>query len=100
MQPLNHEHRDDDRTASEGVTITAQILTEAMSRVSLDADCSDIGYDFDTRFDDAGLESLQLAELIVELEEILGKQLSLVDVEAFETLGDLCRALRVTGTLH
>jgi acyl carrier protein len=83
---------------SEGM-ITAQALKDAMSRISINAAQAGPDYDFDTKFDDIGMDSLQVAELMVELEEQLGKQLDLVDIDKFETLGDLCRALRVVGEL-
>lgn len=99
MRHLNSEGGADEGIAYSEVTITSQILKEAMSRVYIEDGVPGLDYDFDTRLDDTGMESLHVAELIVELEEILGKQLDLVDVERFETLGDLCRALRATGDL-
>lgn len=82
------------------VIITSQMLSEAMSRVSIDADSPNPDYDFDTRFDEINMDSLQLAELIVELEEILGKQLEFTEIDQLETLGDLCHALRAIGELR
>jgi len=99
MQHLNSKGGEDEGLAYDEVTITSQILKEAMSRVYIEGNDPGHDYDFDTRLDETGMESLHVAELIVELEEIVGKQLDLVDVERFETLGDLCRALRATGDL-
>jgi acyl carrier protein len=91
---------DDDELVYSEVIITRSDLKDAVSRVLVDVTPPSSGYDFDTRFDDIGMDSMQVAELIVELEEILGKQLDLVDVEQFQTLGDLCRSLRATGELR
>jgi acyl carrier protein len=99
MRQLNWEDSGDEQITYDEVEITPQILRDAISRLSSSADSPGIDYDFDTTFQDAGMESLQVAELIVELEEALGKQLDLVDIDRFETLGDLCRALRATGEL-
>jgi acyl carrier protein len=82
------------------VMITLQALKEAMSRVYIDDSSYDGGCGFDTKFEDIGMDSLQLAELIVELEEALGKELELVADDQLETLGDLCRALRAVGELR
>ncbi|MEU7935358.1 acyl carrier protein [Micromonospora echinofusca] len=40
------------------------------------------------------IDSLVVAELIVEFEQELGVLLDVVAVDRMETLGDLCRALR------
>jgi acyl carrier protein len=80
--------------------ITAQVLNDAMSRVCATGDASSAQFDFDTRFADIGMDSLQLAELIIELEEILGARLELLGDGQLETLGDLCRALGPMGELH
>ncbi|MEU4773145.1 acyl carrier protein [Micromonospora sp. NPDC023644] len=40
------------------------------------------------------IDSLVVAELIVEFEQVLGVLLDVVAVDRMETLGDLCRALR------
>lgn len=79
--------------------ITSRVLQDAMSRVYIDNDSSLAGYDFSTRFNDIGMESLEIAELIVELEEILGIQLEIAEVDQLDTLGDLCQALRAAGEL-
>jgi acyl carrier protein len=100
MSHLDPAVNDDWQLAHSEVIITPQILNDAMSRVSVDVSPPSPDYDFDTRFDDIGMESLEIAELIVELEEILGKQLDLVDIDRFQTLGDLCRSLRAIGELQ
>jgi len=80
--------------------ITSRILQDAMSRVYIDDNSPPAGYDFDTRFSDIGMESLEIAELIVELEEILGIELEIAEVDQLETLGDLCKALHAVGELN
>ncbi|MEO3927799.1 acyl carrier protein [Micromonosporaceae bacterium B7E4] len=46
------------------------------------------------RLVDLEIDSLVMAELIVEFEQELGVLLDVVAVDRMETLGDLCRALR------
>jgi acyl carrier protein len=99
MSYLDSAADDGWQLAHNEVLITPQILRDAMSRVSIEVSPPSAGYDFDTKFDDIGMGSLEVAELIVELEEVLGKQLDLVDIDEFQTLGDLCRSLRAIGEL-
>ena len=101
MQHLDAAANDNENVIhSAEVLITPQALKEAMSRVYINDNSYDGDCDFDTKFEDIGMESLQLAELIVELEEIVGKELDLVANDQLETLGDLCRALRAVGELR
>jgi acyl carrier protein len=79
--------------------ITSRMLNEAMSRVYISDEARDINYDFGTRLADTGMDSLQLAELIIELEDALGMQFELMEIDRLETLGDFCRALKPMGEL-
>jgi acyl carrier protein len=99
MRDTDPSARDSEQVINSDLMITCRMLKDAMSRVYIDDTSRDTGCDFGTRFDDIGMESLEIAELIVELEEILGNQLEIADVEQLETLGDLCKALRAVGEL-
>ncbi|GIJ32871.1 acyl carrier protein [Verrucosispora sp. WMMD703] len=46
------------------------------------------------RLADLGIDSLVMAELIIEFEQELGILLDVVAVDRMDTLGDLCQALR------
>lgn len=94
---MNAEGSSRQQMASCNSLITLQILCEAVSRVLIEDSDHPTDYRFDSKFDDLGMNSLSLAELIVELEEVLGRQLELQETGQLETLGDLCRALRPIG---
>jgi acyl carrier protein len=76
-------------------TVTEDQLRRALKRmvISMPADCA-VDICFDTRTEDLGLDSLLIAELIVELEQESETMLDLAPVDRMDTLGDLCRALR------
>jgi acyl carrier protein len=95
MQHPDARDREADDGQDQELAITLEILQSVMERVSVAGGLPGTGYDFDTSFFDIGMDSLQIAEFIVELEDVLGKQLELGEIDQLDTLGDLCRSLRI-----
>ncbi|QMU78284.1 hypothetical protein GXW83_23840 [Streptacidiphilus sp. PB12-B1b] len=73
--------------------ISEDSICRAVRRALADRADSDDSYNLDTRIDDLDLDSLLIAEVIVELEEELNILLDLRMTERMTTLGDLARAL-------
>ena len=71
--------------------LTTEAAVEAVNQVMSErrADWEPVGED--TRFEDVGLDSLDLAELFIVLEEKAGTELDPASAEGLETVGDLVK---------
>ncbi|MFB7667289.1 phosphopantetheine-binding protein [Kitasatospora sp. NPDC056138] len=74
--------------------ISEEAIRGAVRRTLTAASRAEVDFNIDTRLDDLDLDSLLIAEVIVELEEELDVLLDLHISESLLTLGDLARALR------
>ena len=87
---------DGEPRVSDALFIGEAELDRAARRALVDPSPGGGGYTFDLRLSDLNVDSLAVAELVVELEQELGTLLDLAPTDRLDTLGDLCRALRPT----
>jgi acyl carrier protein len=99
MPQFSAESGSSEQAEPSGFLFTSQMLNQAILRVSALTEGIEVDCDFDTKIVDLGIDSMQLVELIIELEEIVGTQLELRVIDQLETLGDVCRALSPIGEL-
>jgi acyl carrier protein len=75
--------------------LTAEDAVEAVNRVMSERRADWEPVTPDTRFDDVGLDSLDLAELFIVLEEMAHTELDPASAENLERVGDLVNMRRL-----